>query len=309
MIRPFSTLCGIFNGFPTLPPTSLLPLWLLSMAKLPGTLLILLYAAFAATGQAAANEAPPLPDWQVLEYEQKAYWATARSRLELTADPDDQGLWDLDVLSSVVSNSEQILVSFDPTNGQNRMRRRHSQGSGQRVKSYQYESSFLLRERHNPVGDTSIPPEEWPVSSRKKVAYPTSATDTVVTSPYLLVLLAQRLQAQGPEHSLEVLVHTDQNFYRVRLTSGNGVPIEVDYQLNGQDNVSGERETYAVGVQVSPEGTPEDDNDFNLLGLQKDIILLFDRKSGLPLQIRGMAPRIGATEINLKSVSLRESNP
>ena len=348
MIRPFSTLCGIFNGFPTFsqavdfsgdweaaepaaqqlilmrnfcgklitPPRFqttanplFLPLWLLNMTKLPGTLFTLLCAAFVTTGQAAEKALPQLPDWQVLEFEQQAYWATAKSRLELIPDLDDPSLWQLNVLSSVVSNSEQVLVSFDPTNGQNRMRRRHSQGSGQRVKSYQYESSFLLRERRNPVGDTSIPPEEWPVSSRKKVAYPTSTTDTVVTSPYLLVLLAQRLQAQGPEHSLEVLVHTDQNFYRVRLTSGNGVPIEVDYQLNGQDNVSGERDTYAVGVQVSPEGTPEDDNDFNLLGLQKDIILLFDRKSGLPLQIRGMAPRIGATEINLKSVSLRESKP
>jgi hypothetical protein len=255
------------------------------MTKLPGILLTLLCTAFTTPGLAAEKAVPQLPGWQVLEFEQQAYWATAKSRLELTADPDDQRLWDLDVVSSVVSNSEQILVSFDPTNGQNRMRRRHSKGSGQRVKSYQYESSFLLRERRNPVGDTSIPPEEWPVSSRKKVAYPTSTADTVVTSPYLLVLLAQRLQAQGPEHSLEVLVHTDLNFYRVRLTSGNGAPVKVDYQISAEGNVRGMRETHAVAIQVSPAGTLEEDNDFNLLGLQEDITLFFDRKSGLPLSL------------------------
>ena len=46
-------------------------------------------------------------------------------------------------------------------------------------------------------------------------------------------------------------------------------------------------------------------DDFSLLGLQGEIILLFDRNSGLPLQIRGEAPRIGSTEINLKSATLR----
>ena len=51
----------------------------------------------------------------------------------------------------------------------------------------------------------------------------------------------------------------------------------------------------------------EKKNDFRLLGLNGEIILFFDRVTGLPLQIRGQAPRIGATEINLKSVTLRES--
>ena len=277
------------------------------MTKLSGILLIYLCTALVAPGQAADKAVPQLPDWQVLEFEQQAYWATAKSRLELIPDPDDQNIWQLDVLSSVVGNSEQILVSFDPTSGQIYTRSRLSRGSGQRVKSYQYEDSFLLRERRNSGTDASLPAQEWPVSSQRQVAYPKSATDTVVTSPYLLVLLAQRLQAQGPKQSLEVLVHTDLNFYRVRLTSGNGEPIEVDYQTSTQGNVSGKRDTRAVAVQVSPAGTLEEDNDFTLLGLQEDIILLFDRKSGLPLQIRGVAPRIGATDINLKSVTMRES--
>ena len=279
------------------------------MIKLPKILLILLCTTFTAVGQAAETAEPQLPGWQVLEFEQQAYWATAKSRLELIPDPDDPDLWQLNVLSSVVGNSEQIMVRFDPTNGRANTRSRLSRGSGQRVKSYQYESSFLLRERRNPSADTSLPVEEWPVSSRRQVAYPKSATDKVVTSPYLLVLLAQQLQAQGPNQSLDVLVHTDQNFYRVRLTSGNGLPIKVDYQSSAEGNVGGKRETLAVAVQFSPEGTQEDDNDFNLLGLQEDIILLFDRKSGLPLQISGVAPRIGATEINLKSVSMRETKP
>ncbi len=277
------------------------------MIKLSGILLIYLCTALVAPCQAADTAVPQLPQWQVLEFEEKAFWATAKSRLEILADPDDQNLWELNVLSSVVSNSEQIMVSFDPATGRVLTRSRLSRGKGQRLKSYEYENSFVLRERRNPSTDGDTPPEKWPVSSRRNVNLPAAAADTVVTSPHLLVLLAQRLQAQGPDKSLSVLVHTDLNFYRVRLTSGNGIPVNADYQISGGNSVRGKRETLAVAVQISPEGTLEDDNDFNLLGLQEDIILLFDRESGLPLQIRGVAPRIGATDINLKSVTMRDA--
>jgi hypothetical protein len=257
--------------------------------------------------QASENEVVQLPDWQVLEFEEKAFWATARSRLEILPAPDDTGQWELDVQSSVIDNSERVQVNFDPTNGQVSTRSRLSQGKEQRLKSYEYEADFIVRERRNPDSGDDIPSQEWPVTSRKELPYPTSAADTVVTSPYLLVLLAQQLQAQGPGKSLEVLVHTDLNFYRVHLTSGNGIPINANYKTAGGDTVSGTRETLAVAVLATPELTAEDKNDFDLLGLNAQIILFFDRSSGLLLQVRGQAPRIGATEINLKSVTMRDA--
>ena len=60
-----------------------------------------------------------------------------------------------------------------------------------------------------------------------------------------------------------------------------------------------------MAITASPEGKLEDDDDFTVLGLDGEIILLFDKATGLPLQIRGDAPRIGGTEINLKSVTMR----
>lgn len=275
------------------------------MTKLPGILLIYLCMALVGLSQAADNEMPQLPDWEVLEFEEKAFWATARSRLEILPAPDNAKLWELNVQSSVVDNSELLQESFDPTTGQTRARSRLSQGREQRMKSYRYETDFILRERRNPDAGSNVPPQEWPVTYSGKIAYPTSAGDTVLTSPYLLVLLAQRLQAQGPDQSMEVLVQTDLNFYRVHLTSGNGVPINANYEIAGKGNISGVRETFAVAVQATPEGTLAEKNDFSLLGLEGEIILFFDRASGLPLQIRGTAPRIGPTEINLKSVTMR----
>jgi hypothetical protein len=104
---------------------------------------------------------------------------------------------------------------------------------------------------------------------------------------------------------MEVIVNTDLNFYRVKLSSGDGVAVAANTMITGGDAVTGKRETLAVALLASPEGKLEDDDDFTLLGLSGNIIILFDRLTGLPLQIRGLAPRIGSTEINLKSATMR----
>jgi hypothetical protein len=276
------------------------------MSKLPRFLFVLLSLSMAGLAQASENTLPRLPSWQVLEYEQKAFWATARSRIEVLPVAGKPNVWVLEVLSSVVDNSEQLKVSFDAATGGVFSRSRTSSSKEeQRMKSYQYEADYILRERRNSPANTEAPPAQWPVTNTKYVKYPASRGNTVVTSPYMLVLLASQLQTQGPGKSMEVIVNTDLNFYRVKLTSGNGIPIDADYKVTGQERVSGKVETRAVAIQASPEGTPEDDNDFSVLGLEGEVILFFDPKTGLPLQIRGDAPRIGSTEINLKSVTMR----
>ncbi len=276
------------------------------MTRLTWILLLGLSLALVSVSRAATTEMPSLPDWQVLEFEERAFWATARSHLEILPAVDDKERWELHVLSSVVDNSEQIVVRFDPATGRVLTRSRLSRGKEQRIKSYQYEDDFIVRARQNPGTDPSMSPQEWPVANSGRVAIPAAASTIVLTEPYLLLFLAQRLQEQGPDKSMELIVHTDLNFYRVHLTSGNGIPINADYTVTGQGLVSGKRETLAVALRVTPEGTLADDDDFSLLGLQGEIIVFFDRSSGLPLQIRGAAPRIGATAINLKSVTMRQ---
>lgn len=282
------------------------------MTKLPASVFMFLCLTLSGLSHAADTAPPQLPDWKVLEFEEKAYWATAHSRLEILPVADEPSQWQLDVLNSVVDNSEQIVERFDAATGRAIERSRISRGKGQRLKSYQYEADYLVRVRRNPPADASTPPDEWPVSSSTRLPFPElpdQAEKLLVTSPYVLFVLAQRLQAQGEGKSLDVLVHTDINFYRVRLTSGNGIPIDVDYQVSGGEAVRGKRETLAVALQVTPAYTPEEENDFSLFGLQGDIILFFDRTTGLPLQVRGVAPRIGATDINIKSATLRDTAP
>lgn len=269
------------------------------------TLFLCLLLAFNSLFAHAADHAT-LPEWLELEFEEKAFWATANSRLKLTASPEGDGLWQFEANSSVPGNSEQVTIQLDPGSGGLLKRERISHGKkDSRFKSYRYEDEHLLRERREPSGDNRSDPREWTLASQTKLFYPQSAAELVISDPYSLILIALELQRQGPEASRQVLVHTDENFYRATLTSGGGIALPVNYTVAGGEPASGNVETLGVALKVEPEGALVDKDDFSLLGLTGDLVIFFDRDTGLPLQVRGQAPRIGDTSINLKSVTMR----
>ncbi|MCR9105663.1 MAG: hypothetical protein NXI15_10255 [Gammaproteobacteria bacterium] len=271
--------------------------------------LLCLGLLLASTAALAADNAALLPSWQTLEFEEKAFWAVANSRLELLVDSEDDSNGIFVINSSVPGNSEQITINLDIETGQLLTRERLSQGKkDRRFKSYDYRPDMVVRERREPMAQSSPQPDSWEVTSETRIRYPEMAAQSVITDPYLLVLLAGRLQAQSSGASMEVMVNTDQNFYRVSLTRGNGIPVETNYQRADGTIVAQLVDTVGVVLRAEPAGTLLDQEDFSFMGLQGDIILLYDEQSDLPLQIRGEAPRVGSTEINLKSVGLRSQN-
>lgn len=269
-------------------------------------------AALASLPAAAAGNSkealPPLPAWQVLEYEQQAYFVTARSRVEIGEHSEDAGRWQLKADSSVASNVEVVVLDLAPADGRALYRSRFSKGKQQRYKTYEFRPKDILRVRHDPPAKTELPPAEWPVSSRHKIPYPPAASGMMVTDAYALLDLAGRF-LDSDQASTEAVVNTEFNFYRVQMSRGEGPTIEMNYQLQGAAAVTGKRETRGVTLQVSPLGELAEKPDFSLLGLDGagDITVLFDMTNSLPVQLRGTAPRIGNAEINLKSATLREA--
>lgn len=260
---------------------------------------------------AVANNVGPLnlPSWEVMEFEKQAFWATAKSRLELEPLTDSSDRWRLVVASSIPRNSEYVTVMLNAANGRMKKKDRLSEGTVEkRLKSYTFMPQYIKRERRDPKRGTDAAPVEWPLSSTHHVDYPDTRGETLITDAYMLPILAGQLLQEGVGATMEVLVHTDNNFYRVRMTCGNGVPVEADYAVSGGDSVQARKETMGVALHVQPEGTLPDKDDFSFLGLSGEIILLFDRDNDLLLQVRGDAPRIGTTEINLKSVTMRSHN-
>jgi hypothetical protein len=138
-----------------------------------------------------------------------------------------------------------------------------------------------------------------------EIAYP-NLKGVPVADPYFLLLLAGEFQKSADEYR-DVLVNTDRNFFSVRMTHGATSITKLDYRIAGQQNerIRGKRSTRAVTLAVSPVEPLENQADFNLLGLSGDITVLFDESLGVPVQLQGIAPRVGATELNLKTVTLR----
>ena len=284
----------------TMPYNSLIRRCLLSVVAL---------ASLPAAADDAPAAEPPLPAWQVLEYEQQAFLVTARSRVELNPDSEDAGRVQLKADSSVANNSEVVVLDLAAADGSALYRSRFSKGKQQRYKTYDFRPRDILRVRHDPPPKTTLPPADWPVSSRHKIPYPEGAAGVPVTDAYALLDLAGRF-LDSAEASAEVVVNTEFNFYLVSMSHSDGPTIEMNYQLQGSPaTVSGKRPTRGVTLRVRPLGELAEKPDFSLLGLDGagDITMLFDPANSLPVQLRGTAPRIGNAEINLKAATLRDA--
>ena len=268
------------------------------------TLWLLCSLIVSGTAQAQAA-GPALPVWQTLEMEQQAMWVSAKSRIDLSPVPDQPGSWLLSASSSVARNSEEVTLYLQADNGQAISRSLLSRGTDSRLKAYEYTPGYVLRERHEPDSETQRPAAQWPLTSRVKVPYPKELGKRVVTNAYALLVLAERFRTAAAD-TAEVAVHTDMNFYRVTMRHGEDTEVDVNYRLANTDEVTGSRAAQTVELQVTELGQAEDKADFSLLGLDSDISLLFDAESGLLLQLRGIAPRIGQTQINLASATLRQ---
>ena len=242
-----------------------------------------------ACGAAVAGEQPP---WAELLYQEQSIFATASSKLTLALCESDAGTWCLEATSSVASNRESIRLTALP-GGRMLERERFSEGSDRRRKAWRYGMSGVTRERREQDATG-----EWRLTSRRKIGYPQG--ETAVTDALMLLALV------NPQQPGTFAVHGDLNYYRVTVTPAGEDRIEVDARLPGGERI---REVDLVTLSAEPLLALEDKDDFSLLGLTGEITIAFDRGTGLPLQLRGRAPRIGMAELNLKRARLAEDSP
>jgi hypothetical protein len=250
----------------------------------------------------ASPVAVPMPGWQSLQYEQQYLWLAARSEIELNpCEPGASGSWCLRAVNSVANNREEITLRFLPESGRLQTRQRHSRGTGRRYKQWNFLPAHVLRERRVPDRSEQLPPGKWPLSSSIEIAYPEAPG--VVSDPLLLLVLAAPGRA---DFNRPMTVMTDQNFYRVVLSDGGSAVIPARYEAEGRATTHAEHAVQLVHMSAQAIQPLADKPDFSLLGLSGRITIAFDRDNGLPLQLRGAAPRLGSVELNLKAATLRK---
>lgn len=240
-----------------------------------------------------SRQAVALPAWQSLEFLEQSFWATASSRIELSGCEGDRKLWCLQATSSVVSNREVVALTALP-GGRLLDRRRSSEGSDRRRKTWTFGTSSITRERREPDANG-----DWRITSSRRLVYPDG--DPPTTDAILLLALAEPGREQR-----EFLVNTDINFYRVVAVPAGEDLVSVDTPL---DDGGSSREVDLVTLRATPVEPLADKPDFNLLGLSGEIVIAYDRATGIPVQVRGKAPRIGYAELNLKALERRDPRP
>jgi len=242
-----------------------------------------------------------------VSFERHSFWITARSKLSIATRNDAElgAVWVLQLEESVAGNTAQETQLLAPGSGDLLQRSRLTSGGNKRLKEYRYAAEKVVRIRREPVSSQDLPPAQWPVTSRRDIACPALGEGAVLTSMPAL-LLAVGSVVETPSHVATVYVHGDINFYRVRLSVTGEEQVEVDYELaGGLQRIKGERTATVVGLQVEPVGAPRDDPEFSLLGFESQVSILLDKQTRLPLQVRGRAPRIGETYINLVAADIR----
>jgi hypothetical protein len=257
------------------------------------TLLLLCLAAGAAAGP--SNDLR----WNELRYEAKSLWATALTKLTLaTQESAEFGqVQRLLLEGSIAKNSERDMFLLAPKSGAVLERERFTHGKNQRLKQYAYSEQTVGRTRREPGTAARLPPQQWPISSEKTLERPSLQECPVLTVIPALLMLAQAV-ASAPNQTLSTCVHSDNNFYRVQMNKYGEEALDVNYRQDGVE-VSGKKAADVITMKIERVGAPDGAIDFSLLGLSSPVVILVGKEAQLPLQVRGSAPRIGKTEINL----------
>jgi hypothetical protein len=269
---------------------------------LGSTLLLLSLTAGAATEP--SNDV----NWSELRYEAKSIWATALTKLTLTTQESAEfgQVQCLLLEGSVAKNTERDIILLAPDSEAVLDRERFTSGKSQRIKQYAYGEDTVTRTRREPNAKDTLPEQQWPVSSEKKLKRPSLQECPVLTVIPALLMQVQAVSSE-PDQTLTTCVHSDNNFYRVQMKKSGEEQLKVKYSLAG-GKVSGKKTADVITVKVDRVGTLDGDSDFSLLGLSSPVVILVGKEAQLPLQVRGKAPRIGDAEINLIAATLAPSS-
>jgi hypothetical protein len=296
-------------------------------------LVLLLLAAPAST----ANSCGSAP-WSMLEFERKSIWGTANSRIELkkksSAEVESEwqnparrdylmpleNVWELTVAATVGSNEAHLQLLLAPNSAAIYQRNRFTIGrKNRRNKFYRYHADGVTRVRRDPLpGEVDLPPAQWSKTSLEEVSFPHLPANSVVTTPYALLILASSLPFtananEGAGRGAEIYIHTDHNLYQVDLERGEDSSLQASYLLydsNGKDQRHEEkRRVETIHLRAHATAHAPDKPDFELLGLRGELTLLVDSETRLPLRLMGTAPRLGKAHLDLKTATLPDSAP
>jgi hypothetical protein len=123
-----------------------------------------------------------------------------------------------------------------------------------------------------------------------------------------LIYFINKVNFSSPEMSPAVCVFHKRQLYRVTLSSGGESAVDANYRkVSGRQTVAVKQTVTAARILL--EAAPLGDyggevEDFSFLGFKRDVELLFDPVTRIPIMIGGHLPGLGHSVLKLHSVHL-----
>ncbi len=287
-----------------------------------GLLALALIQGLVGSSSVLAGQQPATPPWTELAYAKNYLWLKASTSLSLSpvtaasvADtwlslermkpvcPGGDTLWQLRVQGQLGNSREQVSIWMDPDTLQVYQRSRLSEGKQRRMKQYRLLEQGIYRVRREPLdAERGLSPELWSKSSEMQRSFPEAlSASPPLLSPYALLVAVSSGPLSKPGDSWTQYLYTDVDYLRVEMAVTGVEEVAVDYRLLSGNTTREVKEPVAalvVSLQVQPVGAAPED-EFELMGLTGPVSILLDPVRGLPLQIRGTAPKMGETAIDL----------
>lgn len=271
---------------------------------------------------------PARVSWSALEYKASKFGFSTTSRISLGTVPAERAAGDfidagkstglaprgpellrLRILSSLLGRDSTSDLWFDPHQALAYQAVETTTGSRHRYRAYRFTDQGVYSLLRKPEkGQEPLSPDHWSDTSDENFPHPEWAGEhLVVTSPSALfyILSVADLSRVGAHVEIPVFSRTSVELLVIKVEKSDR--LKVNYvEVSGSDEkrIKGRAETLHLSLRARPLDASSQ-TQFQLLGLQGDVVIHLDPRHRVPLEISGRVPRAGKVRIRLRRLNLK----
>lgn len=282
----------------------------------------------------ASNPLPPLPQiqfapqaegWSYLEYRASKLFLTATSKIELakasaeetratllastegTPRPVDGNLLRISLETSFAGRRSTEDIWFDGDSGSALQRRktRHRRAKSY-IKTSRFQQEGTAWERLSPAeGEADKPSEVWSKRQQKWFPLPPgqgagTRNDCLhIADPIQLFYLLSAFPWQSEPEGFQLCIFSRDTYSLLSASVAAREPLETCYSINGAEAIEETVETLHLNIEAQVLPGQAEPRAFELMGMEGDVDIYLDPKSGIPVQISGDLSSLGRVDVKL----------
>jgi len=184
-------------------------------------------------------------------------------------------------------------------------------GQEEYLRRFRFTRQGVFRFRREPAtrGEARLSPPDWSDAKASFYAYsPMQWNCQQILEPSALIYFINRVSLDPSDPLPAYCVFHKRQLYRVTLKNGGRKTADADYQkISGTKAVTVKKPVFATRIllEAVPLGDYEGEAEgFSFLGAKRDVELLFDPATRIPVMIGGHIPGLGHSVMRLRSIEM-----